>query len=150
MLIRREQYYLNLLQPDYNICKIAGSPLGVKRSEKTKNKISISISGINHPIYGKHHTDETRKKVSETLKSLTRIYIKHEILPETRLKLSLRSIGLIIKIYDSEHNFITEFPSIKSTAKYIGVSDTTIKRVLYKDIPYKNYTFKSEIKDNKI
>ena len=38
-LIKREQYYINLLKPEYNILKIAGSVLGVKRSEETKKKI---------------------------------------------------------------------------------------------------------------
>jgi len=37
-LIDREQYYINLLKPEYNICKIAGSMLGFKHSEKTKLK----------------------------------------------------------------------------------------------------------------
>lgn len=35
-------------------------------SEGTRKKISIAISGINHPMYGKHHTKEAKKKISET------------------------------------------------------------------------------------
>lgn len=31
---------------------------------------SESISGENHPMYGKHHTEETRKKISESHKGL--------------------------------------------------------------------------------
>ncbi len=38
----REQYYLNELNPKYNIAKIAGSNLGIKRDEETKLKKSIS------------------------------------------------------------------------------------------------------------
>jgi len=34
-LVKREQYYFDLLKPEYNILKIAGSPLGFKHSEKT-------------------------------------------------------------------------------------------------------------------
>jgi group I intron endonuclease len=34
ILIEREQYYINFLKPKYNICKIAGSRLGIKRSKK--------------------------------------------------------------------------------------------------------------------
>src|ERR1017187_10366861 len=29
-LIKREQYYINLLKPEYNICQIAGNSLGLK------------------------------------------------------------------------------------------------------------------------
>lgn len=38
-LINREQYYIDLLKPDYNILKVAGSSLGVKRSIETIAKI---------------------------------------------------------------------------------------------------------------
>jgi group I intron endonuclease len=36
IVIEREQYYINLLKPEYNILKIAGSCLGNKLSDKTK------------------------------------------------------------------------------------------------------------------
>lgn len=35
-LIPREQYFIDLLKPEYNICKTAGSTLGKKHSESTK------------------------------------------------------------------------------------------------------------------
>lgn len=38
--IIREQYYLDLLQPEYNILKKAGSLLGFKHSKETKTKLS--------------------------------------------------------------------------------------------------------------
>jgi group I intron endonuclease len=41
----REQYYLDTYNPDYNIQKVARSPLGVKRSEETKKKLSESAKG---------------------------------------------------------------------------------------------------------
>ncbi len=53
VLIEREQYYLDLLKPEYNILKIAGSMLGFKHSEATKIKMSINR--------GKKHTYEVRK-----------------------------------------------------------------------------------------
>ena len=40
--IRREQYYLNLLGPEYNILKVAGSLLGFKHSKKTIDKLKSS------------------------------------------------------------------------------------------------------------
>ena len=41
--ITKEQYYLNLLNPEYNILKIAGSTLGFKQSEETKVKIKVKM-----------------------------------------------------------------------------------------------------------
>jgi len=42
----REQYYFDNLNPVYNIEKIAGSSLGLIRSEETKAKISKALKGL--------------------------------------------------------------------------------------------------------
>ena len=36
--------------------------------EETKQKISIANKGENNPFYGKQHTEETKKKMSEERK----------------------------------------------------------------------------------
>lgn len=45
-LINKEQYYMDMLNPEYNICKTAGSTLGFKHSLNTllkfKNRIPIN------------------------------------------------------------------------------------------------------------
>lgn len=48
VLFKREQYYLDLLKPEYNILKIAGSFVGFKHSQETKNKLSIIFKGTNN------------------------------------------------------------------------------------------------------
>lgn len=48
-MIEREQYYIDLYKPEYNICKIAGSLLGFKHSPETlkfKNRTSINSKSI--------------------------------------------------------------------------------------------------------
>lgn len=54
-LIGMEQYYINTLRPEYNICLTAGSSKGRKTSEETKKKLSIISKNI---------SDETRAKLS--------------------------------------------------------------------------------------
>ena len=44
---------------------------GKKRSEDTRRKIRESIKGDKNPMYGKHHSDETRIKMSESHKGKT-------------------------------------------------------------------------------
>ena len=41
-LLTREQYYLDTLLPNYNVAKIAGSNIGIKRAEEVKIKKSVS------------------------------------------------------------------------------------------------------------
>lgn len=53
IILEREQFYIDSLSPSFNILKIAGSPLGTKRSDNEKIYLSIINSGKNHPQYGK-------------------------------------------------------------------------------------------------
>ena len=46
----------------------------MKHSEETKKKISESLKGENHPFYGKHHTEETKQKMSEARKKYLEEY----------------------------------------------------------------------------
>jgi len=144
VLISREQFYIDFLKPEYNILKIAGNRLGSKHSEATKALMSIKQKGINHHFFGKIHTEETRKKIGSSLKSIVRVNTKPKVVKaETRLKLSLRSHGLSVKVFDKSNNLIKQFPTITSVAKYFNISDTTVSRYLDKDISYKGFTFKS-------
>jgi len=65
-LIQREQYYIDTLEPEYNICKTAGSTLGKTHSEEAKGRISSTKKGTNqgknNSFFGKFHTEESRKK----------------------------------------------------------------------------------------
>ena len=42
------------------------SQRGVHLSEETRRKISRSLKGSKHPLYGKHLSEETRRKISES------------------------------------------------------------------------------------
>ena len=70
-LLIREQYFLDKIIRwgfDYNITKIAGRPpsqKGKKKSSEHRNKISDAMSGKNSHMFGKHHSDETKEKMSK-------------------------------------------------------------------------------------
>jgi hypothetical protein len=51
--INREQYYIDLLNPEYNILKTAGSRLGSKHSKAAIKKISDSLLGNKRAVGGK-------------------------------------------------------------------------------------------------
>jgi len=58
-----------------------------KCSEETKRKISEALSGVNHPLYGKHHSAEAKLKMSESAKH------RPKISEETRAKLRILHSG---------------------------------------------------------
>ena len=48
-----EQYYVDNVNPDYNICKLDVSvPIGLKMSDETKKKIGMSNKFKDHPNFG--------------------------------------------------------------------------------------------------
>lgn len=60
-LISREQFWIDSDNPAFNACRIAGSPLGIKRSAKTRAK--LSALGM-----GRKHTPETLAKKSAAMR----------------------------------------------------------------------------------
>lgn len=77
-LLEREQFWIDTVNPEYNILPVAGSNLGFKHSEETKLKISNSTKGVKkselHAKHiresqrGKQLTEEHKKKLSEAAK----------------------------------------------------------------------------------
>lgn len=67
--VTREQYYLELLKPDYNVLDLAGSSLGFKHKRKTleyfQNERKVSEEtrkNLSLATTGRILTEETRKK----------------------------------------------------------------------------------------
>jgi len=60
MLVEREQHYLNVYLPEYNISPMAGSPLGVRHGAEVRRR--MSKAHIGHPV-----SAETRHKISDAL-----------------------------------------------------------------------------------
>lgn len=72
-LLLREQHYKNILQSVYDMCPVAGSQLGAKRSEETKRKIGAvhkgkKLSEETKQKMRKPRSKEACKKQSETMK----------------------------------------------------------------------------------
>lgn len=65
-LITTEQFYLDSHKAYFNVCKNAGSVLGIKRSEETKLKIGKANKGRQTAL-GRKVSEETRAKISKTL-----------------------------------------------------------------------------------
>ena len=103
--IIREQYYLDLLEPEYNILRIASSSLGNILSEETKLKISDSLKGrclsdevkekMSISRTGKIFSVETKNKLSELRKGKSSPFLGKTHSEETRKKKWVK--GLVLK-----------------------------------------------------
>ena len=149
-LIITEQYYLDTENPYFNICKIAGSTLGIRPSKESieksrKGKIEAHKRYFN--LFGKHRTPslgyrwkqskETIEKKSNSLKGNTnnKGKIKSE---EAKLKQSKSRKGKCVGIdnyksrqvfqYDKNMNYITNFISATEASKQTGIHIDSICR----------------------
>lgn len=129
-LLEREQWWIDNTNSKYNICKIAGNSLGVKRRQETKDKVRAANLGLKHPDWrnkiksiaqgGKNHwtkkkkfSDESKKKMSESHK---RLYQNGYSNPRKKTIEQLTLDGIFIK----------EWKSILEAATYYNIDRMTI------------------------
>lgn len=133
-----KKYKSNLKEYGYNIDN--GGNSNGKHSNVTRKKIKenhFDISGENHPMYGKHHSEETKQKISKS-----RIGQKHLTSKETRIKISNALKGREMKKewiekmaeghkksvlqYSLDNTFIKKWNSIKDIEMELGISHQCI------------------------
>ncbi|RKF61146.1 putative intron-encoded endonuclease bI1 [Erysiphe neolycopersici] len=120
-VIVREQYYLDLFKPEYNILKKAGSSLGFTHSFETKAK--MREARLNYIV-----SEETRAKIrannlnrSEEFKEIERVRLR---------EFNLTTKGVPIEVINVLTNEKTIYLSIRQAASKLGVVHTSIRRVL--------------------
>jgi group I intron endonuclease len=129
--ITREQYYLDLLYPEYNILKIAGSSLGRNHSEVSRGKISAAMKGIGKGI---KKSVETKAKMSASKMANS----NSKIQPNAKK----------IVVTDLELDTKTTYPTIRAAARAINLRQSSISNYLAssKQTPFKNrYIFTIQI-----
>jgi group I intron endonuclease len=143
ILLSREQFYLDLLKPEYNVTKIASSILGIKRTDEFKRKISIALKG-NKNCLGRILSKETIEKMSNSKKGL-----KHK--NSTKLLISMK-LGTKIYCYKKDLSknliFFKSFISIREAARYFNISTNGILNPIKTGKLYKNlYKFSYSLLD---
>jgi len=92
-LLAYEQFYIDALNPYFNLCPIAGNSLGVKRSEEFKRKISEANTG-------KKRSKEVCEQMSKVRKGRKNVWaignknnVGRKASKETREKLRIAHLG---------------------------------------------------------
>lgn len=130
ILLEREQFYFDAWNPEYNILKLAGSPLGYRHSEAAKKLISIASKN---------------RKVLESTRDIKReIFLgktlDKEHIENMRLGNSLRKSVIVT---DTETGNIKEFLSLTEAGEYLGISRITVAKYLSKGTVYNKYKISS-------
>ena len=107
-LLDCEQYYLDKLEPEYNIASNAIAPMrGKSHSKEAKKIISKKQSGENNNMYGKHHCEEAKRKMSEATKGGERSEKTKEKISKTlkdKEKINKRLSGKSHPMYGKHHS----------------------------------------------
>jgi len=114
--ISREQYYLDLCKPEYNILKVAGSNLGYIHTENTL--VKMRDSRLNW-------TEEQKAKVLDHLR-IHNSSVDQREKSRQRLIDYNKSKGMSIEILDTTTNEISSYSSIRQAAETLGCVHGTI------------------------
>jgi group I intron endonuclease len=134
-LIPREQFWIDTLSPTFNLCKIAGSPLGIKHTEIAKHNMSLAHinqspeerghkidcncsvckhkSGENHWNFSKNVPEKRKDKIAKGVKRFYEEGGKHHQSGKPRTKKVKDKIAKALMIpisqYDLNNNFIRDW-----------------------------------------
>lgn len=114
--VLREQYYFDLLKPEYNILKIAGSSLGYKHRKDTIERMKTL-----------HLLDEGVRN------NKIKARLGFKVSDETRSRNSLATtalIGIPVNVKNINTGEETDYINLTEAAKALGVSRTAVKRAL--------------------
>lgn len=177
LLLKKEQYYLDSLLPEYNILDKAGSSLGYQHTEETKLLLSEMktgmYDGVNNPFYGKTHTDEFKSEMREfqlsrenhpfSVSGENAINSGKIHSGETKLQMSLDRLGennpgygrttatppMKVSVFSPDGDLIKEYDSLRKAAAGENSSIQTIKKYASsQDLFNDKYRFKIEGKSD--
>lgn len=121
-LKRMEQWFLDVVNPEYNTSKDATRPnLGKTMSEEHKAKL-ISINKGHKYHLGKKASDETKAKMSKVRKG--------KVMGENAKRILKLINSKPVLQYDLEWNFICEYPSVADAGLKSGVMRQNIHKCL--------------------
>jgi len=121
ILYSREQFYMFLFQPEYNIFKLAGSPRGWKHSEKSKKQISEARIG---------HTPSEQARLNISIAQ--RGTLNH------RFGKSAVNAIIIHVLSVKDNQLVQSFSSQVATAKWLKVNESSVRRYIKSGKPFKN------------
>lgn len=140
----REQYYIDLINPEYNILKVAGSLFGYKHSPETlkiladiaKNRSAETIAKLREAALGRtyKHKEETKIKLREIMlvaKASTHSKAsKHKMSAYQSNRTNQPVKGFNTRVEDTQTGEIYLYNSLRETGKGLNSNHKTVKNNL--------------------
>ena len=143
-LLIRENYYFDLLKPEYNILKQAYSLLGYKHTAKSIHKMKTRLVSPEHKLLlslahkNKIVSFETRAKLSAAISDFRK---KNPLSEERLAKLkadSIKRVGVKVTVTNTETNEIRKFNNKTEAGKFLGITRQAIDKFIIRNALVKN------------
>ena len=151
-LLEKEQYYLDLLIPDYNILKYAYSLFGFKYSQETIDKLKARIISPEHKEIlslihkGKIVSYETRNKLAIATASYKKNNpLTPEALENIKSKTTARE-GVSVSVLNTNNNEVKKFTNQTEGGKFLGVTRQAIYNAIKRNTLINGIYYISKIK----
>ncbi len=148
--VTREQYYIDLLKPEYNILTTAGSTFGYKHTKETLEKFKSRVlsdearANLAVSATGRVLSEQAKAKISAARKGI-------KLSDKTRAKLSAATAaihGVAVEVTNIKTGETQQFATMTDAGVALGVTRTTIKKTIQSGKIFRNsYTIK--LKDKK-
>jgi group I intron endonuclease len=141
LVIMREQYYIDLINPEYNILKVAGSFFGYKHSPESlklmsdiaKNRSDETKAKLKEAALGKtyKHTEETKLKLREIMLGRTHSKASKEKMSAFQSNRIIHPVkGFSTKVEDTQTGRISLYNSLREAGKGLNSNHKTVKAYL--------------------
>lgn len=130
LVVTREQYYIDLLKPEYNILKVAGSPLGYKHTEESRSK----MGGKKSPEHLEKILSNLRKINLEGFSPEVRARITQGI-----VDFNIKTKGKKVVFTNIETPEVLTFVSIRDAALKMDISRRQINKYILSKEPWGKY-----------
>lgn len=149
VILDREQYYLNKINPSLNINKTAGSTLGYKHTEEMRKTMGLlrkgkSINGITVKVLDKHNVvinifptiTSAAKHYNVDNRTLSKYIKEGYSLNNLRFEATFKDFR--VWVFDKECNIIDVFTTANKAANFWGIYHTILHRYLRSGKIWKN------------
>ena len=137
----RETYFITNLLPYYNVLKQGYSSIGYKHTEATKQMLSELAKN-------RTHSDQTKALISRTLTGENNPFYNKTHSVETKVRMIEAKSAHPVYIYNSYKVLQIIFPSVKTLAKLINTSHSTIVSYMKKEVLFRGEWYFSKLPFN--
>jgi group I intron endonuclease len=119
----RETFWIQLLNPSYNVLEYGYSSTGYQHTDETKERLSKLAMG-------RTHKEETKLKISTMTQKEKNPFFNKTHTRETKLQIATSKSKGVVYLFNSDKELLYIFPSSKEVIKEIHINNVTLNKII--------------------